>query len=119
MNVLVAVYAIVVGLFMVGFWGMLVATGRAELKERPWDMRYHIAAEFVTAALLILSGVGSFLGVGGDSVSTPLALGMLLYTVINSSGFYAGQGNRPMVGMFSVLTVLTAMAVLGLFVLGL
>ncbi len=108
----------IVGIFIAGFWGMLVATGQAELKERPWDMRYHLAAEFATAALLILSGAGSFLGLGGISIVAPLALGMLLYTVVNSAGYYAGRGERAMVGMFSFLTVLTVVAVLDLLFLG-
>lgn len=118
MNVVVAVSMIIVGIFMIGFWGVLVARGEAELKERPWDMRYHLTAEFATAGLLILSGAGSFVGLGGLSVVAPLALGMLLYTVINSAGYYAGRGNRPMVGMFSFLTVLTVLAVLDLLLLG-
>ncbi len=118
MNFLVAIYAIVVGVFMIGFWGMLVATGKAELKERPWDMRYHLTAEFATAALLIISGSGSFLRIGETTILAPLALGMLLYSVINSPGFYAGQRNWPMVAMFGVLTVLTLLALAGLFVFG-
>lgn len=118
MNGLVAVYAIVVGVFMIGFWGFLVATGEAELRERPWDMRLHLTAEFATAVLLLVSGAGSFVGLPGISVLAPLALGMLLYTVINSPGFYAGKGNWPMVVMFAVLTVLTAAAIVALLVLG-
>ncbi len=118
MNALVAAYAIVVGVFMMGFWGFLAATGKAELRERPWDMRLHIAAEFGTAALLLVSGAGSFVGLAGVPVLAPVALGMLLYTVINSPGFYAGQGNWPMVGMFAVLAVLTATAVTGLLLFG-
>ncbi len=118
MNGLAAGYAIVVGVFMIGFWGFLVATGQAELAQRPWDMRMHLAAEFSTAALLILAGAGSFIGLAGISVLAPVALGMLLYTVINSPGFYAGRGNRPMVGMFAILTVLTVAAIVGLLFFG-
>lgn len=113
-----AVYAILVGVFMIGFWGTLVARGKAELKERPWDMRYHLTAEFATAALLILSGAGSLLGLGDLALGAPLAFGMLLYTVINSPGFYAGRGNWPMVAMFTVLTALTLLAVAGLLLRG-
>ena len=119
MNLIVAAYAIVVGIFMIGFWGLLVLKGQADLKERPWDMRTHLAAEFATALLLILAGVGSIAGLSVLSVLAPVALGMLQYTVVNSSGFYAGRGNWPMVGMFAVLAVLTAAAVMALQFLGL
>ncbi len=114
MNLLVASYSVVVGVFMLGFWGFLVATRQAELDQRPWDMRLHLAAEFATAGLLLASGLGSVLGIAGLAALAPVALGMLLYTVINSPGFYAGKGNRPMVAMFGVLAVLTAASIVGL-----
>ncbi len=118
MNPYVAVYAIVVGVLMVGFWGFLVATERAELDQRPWDMGFHLAAEFGTALLLIAAGAGSFLGLVGTSVVMPIALGMLLYSVVNSPGFYAGKRNWPIVDMFMVLTVLTLAAIVSLLAVG-
>lgn len=118
MNVLVAAYSILVGVFMIGFWGFLVATKQAELEQRPWDMRLHLAAEFATAFLLIVTGAGGFLGVSGLVAASPVALGMLLYTVVNSPGFYAGRKEWPMVGMFATLTVLTLVALLGVLLLG-
>lgn len=119
MNVLIAAYAVVVGLFMLGFWGFLVLTKQAELDARPWDMRLHLAAEFVTALLLIGSGAAGMLGVTAVASLAPVALGMLLYSVVNSPGFYAGKGNWPMVGMFAALAILTMAALLALFVFGL
>lgn len=119
MNVLIAAYEAVIGLFMIGFWGFLVAMKQAELNERPWDMRLHLTAEFATAILLVVSGAGTFLGFVGSAALAPVALGMLLYSVVNSPGFYAGKGNWPLVGMFAVLALLTTVAILGLLVLGL
>ncbi len=118
MNLLIAAYSLLVGILMFGFWGFLVATKQAELDQRPWDMRLHLAAEFATAALLILSGASGFLGIAGLATVSPVALGMLLYSVVNSPGFYAGRKNWPMVGMFAVLAVLTAAAVASLVFLG-
>ncbi len=43
---------------------------------------------------------------------------MLLYTVVNSPGFYAGRRNWPMVGMFAALAVLTTAAIVGVLFLG-
>ncbi len=77
-------------------------------------MGFHLAAEFGTALLLIAAGAGSFLNLPGTSVLMPIALGMLLYSVVNSPGFYAGKRNWPMVNMFMVLAVLTIAAVPGL-----
>ncbi len=117
-NAFVATYAIAVGVFMIGFWGFLLVTGQAELGRRPWDMGFHLAAEFGTAFLLILSGAGSFLALPGVPVLAPVALGMLLYTEVNSPGFYAGKGNWPMVVMFAILTILTLAAILGFLLAG-
>ncbi len=117
MNLLIAAYSVVVGLFMMGFWGYLVATKQAELDQRPWDMRLHITAEFTTAILLVLSGAGAVLASSGLAALAPIALGMLLYTTVNSPGFYAGKRNRPMVAMFAALTALTVIAIVGLLVL--
>lgn len=118
MNVLIAAYSILVGIFMMGFWGVLVATQQAELDERPWDMRLHITAEFATAILLIVSGLGGLIASIGTVGLAPVALGMLLYTTVNSPGFYAGRRNWPMVGMFAALTILTVAALVGLLALG-
>lgn len=40
----------------------------------------------------------------------PVALGLLLYTTINSAGYYAQSGEAPVVAMFAVLTVATVAA---------
>lgn len=117
-NGFVAAYAIVVGIFMPGFWSALLAGGKAELDRRPWDMGLHLAAEFATAFLLVLSGAGGFLGLPGVPVLAPVAPGMLLYSVVDSPGLYAGLKNWPMVGMFAVLTTLTLAAILGLLLAG-
>ncbi len=118
MNLLIALYAILVGLFMMGFWGFLIATKQAELNQRPWDMRLHIGAELATAILLIVSGSSAFFASLGTVGLAPVALGMLLYTAINSPGFYAGKRNWPMVGMFAALTTLTLAAISGLLIYG-
>lgn len=118
MNVLIAIYMILVGVIMIGFWGLLIARKQAELDERPWDMRLHIAAEAVTAVLLILSGAGGLVASLQTAGWAPVGLGMLLYTTLNSPGFYAGKKNWPMVGMFATLAVLTITALVALLALG-
>lgn len=114
MNAYVLGYSIVVGLFMIGFWTLLVAKGKAELHERPWDMGFHLAAEFGTAALLLVAAVGALLEASWSGSLMPVALGMLLYTVVNSPGFYAGRKEWPMVGMFVTLGALPVAALVAL-----
>lgn len=110
MNGLVGGFAIIVGLLMGGFWASLLLRGKAELRERPWDMGFHLVAEFATAALLVTAGVGTLAGSTWSGAVMPATLGMLLYSVLNSPGFYAGRRQWPMAGMFVALAVLTAAA---------
>jgi hypothetical protein len=64
---------------------------------------------------LIASGAGLWKHKGWAKILAPFALGMLLYTVIVSPGYYAQLGNYPMVIMFSILTIATVAALAGAF----
>jgi peptidoglycan/LPS O-acetylase OafA/YrhL len=108
----VAIYSVFIGLFMVGFWSMLLLTNQVPADQKPYAISFHLGGEFLTAILLIFSGVGIWLNrLWARSLST-LALGLLLYTVIVSPGYYAQLGNLPMVVMFIVLAILTIMAII-------
>ena len=57
-----ALYAIVVGLLIVGQWAFFLITRQVpELKTEQVRVLFHIADEFLTAAALIASGVGLLL----------------------------------------------------------
>ncbi len=103
-----AIYALVVGIGMFGMWTMLVITGQVpELEAEPTRIAFHLAAEFLTAALLVIGGLG-LLGNRRWGYSLYLvALGALLYTVVVSPGYYAQSGNIGFVAMFATLFVLT------------
>ena len=101
-------YAIVIGTGMLGLWGLFSATGQIpELVTAPYEIGYHLAAELLTAFALLATGVGLLRQLTWARSIYPVALGMLLYTVINSAGYYAQRGDVTMVGMFSVLTIAT------------
>ena len=54
-----AIYAIVVGLLIFGQWAFFLITRQVpELKTERVRVFFHIADEFLTAAVLIVSGVG-------------------------------------------------------------
>jgi peptidoglycan/LPS O-acetylase OafA/YrhL len=110
----VSIYSIFIGLFMIIFWSMLVATNQILPEQIPWAISFYLAGEFATALLLIVSGVG-WKSKGWARILLPLALGMLLYTVIVSPGYCAQLGNIPIVIMFSVLVALTIIALIGAF----
>jgi peptidoglycan/LPS O-acetylase OafA/YrhL len=103
-----AIYAIVVGLLMFGQWAMFLATGNVpELQTEPIRISFHLAGEFITAGLLVASGLGLLtLKKWGYHVFL-LSMGMLLYTIIVSPGYFAQLGQWVFVVMFALLVVLT------------
>jgi len=107
----IAYYCIVVGALMGIQWLFFLVTGNVpELETEPLAIGFHLVAELVTAVALILAGIGLLRRASRALPVTLLALGMLLYTVINSAGYFAEQGVWVVVGMFGVLLILTLLA---------
>ncbi len=101
-------YAIVVGILIFGQWAFFLATTQVpELKTEPIRIPCHIAEEFITGGLLIAAGIGVLAESDLAAKLYPLAMGMLLYTIIVSAGYFAQKRVWPIVGMFAVLLVLT------------
>ena len=67
----------------------------------------HLAAEFSTAILLLIGGLGLVMKKKRDFNLNRTALGMLLYTVIVSPGYYAKSDGEIFLGIFEVLIALT------------
>jgi hypothetical protein len=112
----VAYYMLLTGLLMFGQWAFFLATGQVpDLQTAPWEIGYHLIAEFLTAGALLVAGMGIFKSTPWSKNLARIALGMLLYTVINSAGYFAQRSVWPLVVMFAVLTVLdvTSLTLLG------
>ncbi len=106
-----ALYAVVVGLLIFGQWAFFLITRQVpELKTERVRVLFHLADEFLTAAMLIASGVGLLRQQSWAIAIYPVAAGMLLYTIIVSSGYFAQKHVWPIVGMFAVLSVLTSIS---------
>ncbi len=104
-------YAIVVGLLIFGQWAFFLITRQVpELKTERVRVLFHIADEFLTAMALIISGGGLLAQQPWATSLYPVAMGMLLYTIIVSSGYFAQKRVRPIMGMFGVLLILTAIS---------
>jgi hypothetical protein len=105
---LVAVYAVLVGVLMIGQWGLSLTTGQVpELETEPLRIAAHLGGEATTAITLIVGGGGLLARAAWASRLTLVALGMLIYTVIVSPGYFAQRGEWPMVILFSVLLILS------------
>jgi hypothetical protein len=102
-----AVFAIIVGLGMIGQWAAsFVSKQIPELETEPIRIWFHIVAELITALCLIGSGIG-LLTAQVWSVSLYLvASGMLFYTAIVSPGYFAQKGQWGWLVMFGIILAL-------------
>jgi hypothetical protein len=107
-------FGIVVGLGMVGMWVMFFLTDKVpEVSTAPIALGFHLTAEGVTAFLLITSGIGLLLDAQVAPQSYRVGIGMLLYTVIVSAGYFAQLRQWPFVAMFAAIGVLALFALRG------
>ena len=110
MNVrkIASLYSIVIGIAMICMWSVFLVTNQVpELKTAPLKISYHLLAEFLTAILLLIGGSGLFTKKVWGFHLYLISLGMLLYTVIVSAGYYVNLGDMIMVSMFTVFQVFT------------
>ena len=107
-----AIYGIFVGMLMFAQWIFFLASGQVpELQTEPWRIAMHLAAEFVTAAGLIIAGWGLLQSKGWGANAYMVFAGMLIYLVIVSPGYFAQQGQWALVAMFAVLLMLVIVSV--------
>ena len=107
---LTSLYSIVIGVLMVAMWSMFLLTGQVpELQTEPYRIIMHLAAEFSTAFVLLIGGYGVLTKKSWGVRFQQFSLGMLLYTLIVSPGYYLQLGELAMVGMFETMLFLTLM----------
>ena len=99
-------FTIIVGLLMMGMWTMLVFTGQVPYLDTPqMEIKLHIFTEVLTAGALTLSGISVIIGWKRLENFHYVSQGMLIYAIINSSGYYIDLGDTAMAAMFGVLLV--------------
>ncbi len=97
---------------MICMWIVFLITNQVpEINNAPLKISYHLLAEFLTAILLLIGGFGLFTKKEWGFHLYLISMGMLLYTVIVSAGYYADLGERIMVVMFTVFQVLTILSI--------
>ena len=108
-----SIFAIVVGIGMIGMWGVSYFTKQIpELESEPIRIKFHLVAEFATALLLVFGGIGLFINQDWAISVYLIAMGMLFYTVIVSPGYFAQKGQWTYVVMFAVILILAVISLL-------
>ncbi|MDX5399534.1 MAG: hypothetical protein LPK92_07405 [Actinomycetes bacterium] len=110
MHIAVGSYCVAVAAFMGFWWGMSIRKGALDRPDRRRaEIVLHLTAELTTALLLAIGG--TILARGGTRALALVGLGMLLYTIIQSPGYFLARQEMPPVVMFAVLAVLTIVAI--------
>jgi hypothetical protein len=105
-------YGIVVAALIFAQWGFFLAYGSVpELENSPREIAFHMTAEFLMGIVLLIGSVGLLQEWRWAPVMYLTGAGMVVYSVINSPGYFAQRGNWALVGMFMVLLLLTAAAI--------
>jgi len=99
-------FTIIVGVLIMGMWTMLVFTGQVPYLDTPQvEIKLHIFTELLTAGALILGGLSVLRGWKPLNRLHYVSQGMLIYAIINSSGYYIDLGETAMAAMFGVLLI--------------
>lgn len=101
-----AVFTIIVGLLMMGMWSMLILTNQVPyLDTLQVEIKLHIFTEMLTALMLIIGGVSILRSWEKLMLLHYVSQGMLIYAIINSSGYYIDMGETGMAIMFGILLI--------------
>jgi hypothetical protein len=121
-NLYISVFMILSGLGIAGIWTVDIIKGRfarrggffywREGENMLWP---HILAEYMTSLALIIGAIGLYTEKEWGLNISLAALGALLYTAINSSGWVLAEKNRMSYGIPMWFSL--AGAVISLFIL--
>lgn len=101
-----SLFSILIGLLMLAQWGYALATGGVpELQTAPWEIAFHLAAEAITALGLLACGVALRRSRPWAVKVFPIFAGMLIYSCVNSAGYFAQQETWSMVVVFFLIMI--------------
>ena len=109
-----SVYVITVGVAIIGYWILLFLKKQNLNKQKAAvinrgliETRLHVTAELVVAVLLLIAGVSLLLKASWGQEIFLIAIGMLIYTSINSAGYFAQIRQRSMILIFVSVLILS------------
>ena len=99
-----AIYSILIGVSIIGMWTILYITGSIpEFDTESMRIGMHLVAEIATGIILILGAYGLLSNKRWGYNIYLISMGMLIYTLLVSPGYYAEKGNYLFVAMFAII----------------
>ncbi|MFX1309149.1 MAG: hypothetical protein ACFE9M_06925 [Promethearchaeota archaeon] len=119
-ELIASVYTIIIGIAMLCMWLLLLIKREVpELNTKPTQIFFHLGAEFLTAVMLIIGGIGLLINQFWGLVIFFIAIGMAIYSTINAAGFYGQLKDWPMFIMLIVFTFVSLLIILLILFIGL
>ena len=88
LSIISGIYSLIIGVGIIGLWLMLIFTRQIpEIKTEPIAIGFHIVVESIMGILSVLSGIILLLDLTWGALLFILASGLVIYAVINSSGY--------------------------------
>lgn len=104
MKKIISVYSILIGSSILILWSLLYLSDNIpELSSAPITIYFHISAESIMAILSILAGILLLKSRNTGYLVYLISSGAIIYSSVNSSGYYANLGKIGMVYMFGVI----------------
>lgn len=110
----VVVVSVGVGIAMPAWWVVALTRGLVpEVAEGRRDIWFHIGAEMLTGVMLIAGGIATAVSpeAGWSGMLSTFGWGLLVYTLIQSPGYYVDRGERQMVAMFGMIWLFVVPAI--------
>ena len=106
-------YGISVGSLIILQWIFFLFTKSVpQLETVPWEIGLHISAELLLALMLFTGGIAALKSIRWGEKVLLVALGMAIYSEINSPGYFAQLGQWALVAMFALLLFCAVWSVL-------
>jgi len=103
-----AFFNIIIGIIIIYQWFVSLSKDKVpELVTSPKSILTHTIAEMMTAVTLIISGVLLLQEKGKGYLLYLLSTGMLMYTIINSAGYFWDKKNYTVVIVLGLLLIAT------------
>ena len=97
-------YGISVGILIILQWIFSIAIGSIpEFQTTPWAIGFHMVAELFLSLTLLMSGIATLHAKPWGDKTLLVALGMAIYSEINSPGYFAQLGQWALVAIFAIL----------------
>lgn len=111
------IYAIIIGIGIITLWTMLLLTNQVpELRTEPIAIKFHITAELIMGILSLFSGIFLLIGFLWAPLIFILAMGLVIYAVINSAGYYGQKKQWSFVFMFGIILITSlSLVILNIF----